>query len=94
MRFTPSNRYSAAQGAGGRLPPDCQSQPKDPYRQIADQLLGKRKILFNATDHEVTHGRDIAWSLRPKEAPEHIKETPDQHQSSARPGRSTIELTR
>jgi predicted transposase YbfD/YdcC len=43
------------------------------YRQIADQLLGKRHIPFMATDHEIGHGRDIAWNLRAKEAPEHIK---------------------
>ncbi len=24
-------------------------------------------------DHEVSHGRDITWTLRAKEAPEHIK---------------------
>ncbi len=28
-----------------------------------------------ATDHEIGHGRDIAWDLRGKEAPEHIKAT-------------------
>jgi predicted transposase YbfD/YdcC len=27
-----------------------------------------------ATDHEVSHGRDITWTLRAKEAPEHIQE--------------------
>ena len=43
------------------------------YRQIADQLLGKRHIPFMATDHEIGHGRDILWNLRAKEAPEHIK---------------------
>ncbi len=43
------------------------------YRQIADQLLGKRKIPFMASDQEVGHGRDIAWDLRAKEAPDHIK---------------------
>ena len=26
-----------------------------------------------ATDHEIGHGRDIRWTLRAKEAPEHIK---------------------
>ena len=44
------------------------------YRQIANQLLGKRHIPFRATDHEVGHGRDITWALRAKEAPDHIKE--------------------
>ena len=26
-----------------------------------------------ATDHEIGHGRDICWTLRAKEAPQHIK---------------------
>ncbi|MCX5954676.1 MAG: hypothetical protein NTZ40_14570 [Cyanobacteria bacterium] len=26
-----------------------------------------------ATDHEVSHGRDISWTLRAKQAPEHIQ---------------------
>jgi predicted transposase YbfD/YdcC len=26
-------------------------------------------------DHEISHGRDITWALRAKEAPEHIRET-------------------
>ena len=26
-----------------------------------------------AIDHEIGHGRDIRWTLRAKEAPEHIK---------------------
>ncbi len=28
-----------------------------------------------ATEHEISHGRDITWALRAKEAPEHIRET-------------------
>ena len=43
------------------------------YRQITDQFVGRRKIPFMATDHEVSHGRDITWTLRAKEAPEHIE---------------------
>jgi hypothetical protein len=42
-------------------------------RQIASQLLGKSKIPFMATVHEIGHGRDITWNLRAKEAPGHIK---------------------
>jgi predicted transposase YbfD/YdcC len=41
-------------------------------RQIRRQFQGKRMIPFVATDHEVSHGRDITWSLRAKQAPEHI----------------------
>ncbi len=43
-------------------------------RQIGDQLLGRRKIPLLATDHQIAHGRDIIWSFRKKEAPDHIKE--------------------
>ena len=27
-----------------------------------------------ATDHEISHGRNITWTLRAKQAPEHIRE--------------------
>ena len=36
---------------------------------------GQRQIPFVATEHEISHGRDITWALRAKEAPEHIRET-------------------
>ena len=45
------------------------------HRQIRSQLQGKRHIPFVATDHEINHGRDITWTLRAKQAPEHIRET-------------------
>ena len=44
------------------------------HRQIRSQFQGKRRIPFVATDHEIGHGRDIAWTLRAKQAPEHIHE--------------------
>lgn len=44
------------------------------HRQIRSQFQGKRRIPFVATDHEVGHGRDITWTLRAKQAPEHISE--------------------
>ncbi len=43
-------------------------------RQIRSQFQGKRKIPFVAGAHEISHGRDIAWALRAKQAPEHISE--------------------
>lgn len=43
-------------------------------RQIVLQFQGKRHIPFTATDHEISHGRYIFWSLQAKEAPDHIKE--------------------
>jgi len=47
---------------------------KSLHRQIRAQFQGKRKIPFVARDHEVGHGRDIAWMLRARQAPEHISE--------------------
>ena len=44
------------------------------HRQIGSQFQGKRKIPFVATDHEISHGRNISWTLRAKQAPEHIRE--------------------
>ena len=44
------------------------------HRQIQSQFQGKRKIPFVAMDHEISHGRNIAWTLRAKPAPEHITE--------------------
>jgi hypothetical protein len=41
---------------------------------LSSQFLGKRRIPFLATDHEISHGRDITWTLRAKQAPEHIAE--------------------
>ena len=45
------------------------------HRQIASQFQGKRTIPFVATDQEISHGRDITWALRAKEAPQHIRES-------------------
>jgi hypothetical protein len=45
------------------------------HRQIRSQFLGKRKIPFLAADHEVSHVRNVTWSLRAKQAPTHIAET-------------------
>ena len=43
-------------------------------RQIFSQFQEKRQIPFLATDHGVRHGRDLSWSLRAKQAPDHIRE--------------------
>ena len=43
------------------------------HRQIHSQFQGKRQIPFTAAGHEKRHGRDTTWSLRAKEAPDHIK---------------------
>lgn len=45
------------------------------HRQIASQFQGKRTIPFVATDQEISHGRDITWTLRAKESPQHIRES-------------------
>ena len=43
-------------------------------RQIQCQFQGKRHIPLVAIDHEIGHGRNIAWTLRAKQAPDHIRE--------------------
>jgi hypothetical protein len=43
------------------------------HRQIRSQFQGKRHIPLTATGHDDRHGRDINWTLRAKEAPEHIQ---------------------
>jgi hypothetical protein len=46
------------------------------HRQIRSQFQGKRHIPFVASDHEIGHGRNIAWTY-----------APNKHQStSVRPG--------
>jgi hypothetical protein len=45
------------------------------HRQIRNQFQGKRHIPFVAMDQEKSHGRDITWKLRARQAPEPIKET-------------------
>ncbi|WP_231596436.1 transposase [Synechococcus sp. CBW1108] len=44
------------------------------HRQIQCQFQGKRHIPFVAMDHEIGYGRNIAWTLRAKQAPERIRE--------------------
>ena len=44
-------------------------------RQIVLQFQRKRHIPFTATDYEISHGRDITWTMRAKQTPEHIRET-------------------
>jgi hypothetical protein len=44
------------------------------FRQIRSQFQGKHRITFVATDHEISHARDITWNLRAKVAPSHIRE--------------------
>jgi hypothetical protein len=53
MRFTSSKCFSAAHRAGTDFLLGVQANHKTLYRQIADQLLGKRMIHFMATDHEI-----------------------------------------
>ncbi len=41
--------------------------------QVACQFKGKRHFPFVARDHEKRYGCDTVWTLRAKEAPDHIK---------------------
>jgi hypothetical protein len=42
------------------------AEPPDPQ-----PVLGKAQDPFRGRDHEVSHGRNITWILRAKQAPEH-----------------------
>ncbi|MCP9841999.1 transposase [Synechococcus sp. J7-Johnson] len=44
------------------------------HRQIRCQFQGKRHIPVEASAFEEGHGRAITWTLRAKQAPEHIRE--------------------
>ena len=43
------------------------------HRQIRSQFQGKRQIPVEASVFEEGHGRAITWTLRAKQAPEHIR---------------------
>ncbi|QPN59700.1 hypothetical protein H8F24_17370 [Synechococcus sp. CBW1002] len=75
MPCIPRNRFSAAPGAGGDFLLTVKANQKTLHRQICSQFQGKRKIPFLATDHEISHSRQITWSLRAKAAPEHIAQS-------------------
>ena len=75
MRSTPRSRFSAAQGAGVDFLLTVKGNQKTLHRQIRSQFQGKRQIPFVAMDHEIGHGRNITWTLRAKQAQEHIRET-------------------
>lgn len=61
-------------GAGADVLLTVKANQQTLYHQLGCQFQGKRTILFTATDHEKKHGRDTAWKLRAKEAPEHTKQ--------------------
>ena len=44
------------------------------HRQISEQYLYSRKILFTAKVSEHGHGRETTWTLRAKQAPDFINE--------------------
>jgi hypothetical protein len=66
--------FSAAPGAEGRLLAIGQGQPEDAAPPDPQPVSGKAQDPFVATDHEISHRRNITWSLRAKQAPEHIRE--------------------
>ena len=74
MRCIPKTVFRQLQEQGADFLLTVKANQKSLRRQIHYQILGKRKIPFVATDHEVSHGRNITWKLRAKQAPEHIRE--------------------
>jgi hypothetical protein len=75
MRSIPSARFGQLQEQGADFLLTVKGKQKTLHRQIRSHFQGKRKIPFVATDHGVGHGRNISWTLRAKQAPEHISET-------------------
>lgn len=75
MRCTPSIRFSSNHGLGPVFLLTIKVEQQYLDRQIANQLLGRRRIPFAAEDHEDGHGRDIKWPLWAKQAPEMIKQS-------------------
>ena len=74
MPGTPRNRFSATPGGGADFLLTDKGNQKIMHRQIRNQFQGKRYIPFVAGAHEISHGRDITWTLRAKPAPEQIRE--------------------
>jgi len=68
----PVFRQLQEQGADFLL--TVKANQKTLHRQIRSQFQGKRHIPFVAGDHEISHGCDIIWSLRAKQAHAHITE--------------------
>jgi hypothetical protein len=57
--------FSAAPGAGTVFLLTAKGNQKTLHRQIRAQFQGKRYMPFVATDHEISHGRNITWSSAP-----------------------------
>ncbi|QPN70517.1 hypothetical protein [Synechococcus sp. CBW1108] len=66
MRCTPSDRFQLLQEQGANFLLTVKANQKTPHRQIRRQFQGKRQIPFVASDQEISHGRDITWTLRAK----------------------------
>lgn len=52
--------FSPAPGTGSRLPAVGKSQPKDAASPDPPAVPGKAQDPFMATDHEISHSRDIS----------------------------------
>jgi hypothetical protein len=74
MPCTHSARFQLLQEQGADFLLTVKANQKTLHRQIRSQFQGNRRIPFLATDHEVSRGRYISWTLRAKQAPEHIRE--------------------
>jgi hypothetical protein len=75
MRSTHGARFQLLQEQGADFLLTVKANQKTLHRQILRQFQGKRHIPFVASNHEISHGRDITWTLRAKEAPQHIRES-------------------
>jgi hypothetical protein len=71
---TPSGSFQLLQEQGADFLLSVKANQETLHRQIASQFQGKRTIPFVATDQEISHGRDITWTLLAKETPPHNRE--------------------
>jgi hypothetical protein len=66
---TQQSFFSTAQGGGADFLLTVKTNKRNLYRQITNQLLGRRRIPVAALDQELSHGRDITGTLRANKFP-------------------------
>jgi len=79
----PRSGFSTPPGAESRRPADSHrrsllrrsSEPRDAASSDPQLISGKTPAPFVARDHKISHSRDITWTLRATQAPEHISES-------------------
>jgi hypothetical protein len=74
MPCTHRSHFHQLQVQGADFLLTVKGKQKTLHRQIRRPFQGKQHIPFLASDHEISHGRSITWTLRAKQATAHIRE--------------------